>query len=170
MNFADEILAEFEEAATATRRYLERIPEDKLTWRPAEKSLTAGELGLHLAEASGFGAWISTQASVEMQGPMFRQPASVGEILQVFEEGVAKVRQHLAGREDRSFDGTVSFTNGGVPVFSFGKRHFTRMLVLSHLYHHRGQLSVYLRELGVPVPSSFGPTADEPMPPAGNAA
>ncbi|MBI2431438.1 MAG: DinB family protein [Candidatus Hydrogenedentes bacterium] len=162
MGLADAMLVEFERSLPLTRTHLERAPQDKLSWRPAPKSMTLGQLALHLAVSPGAVAQMAMQDSVEM--PDFRtfpEPQSVAEILAAFDQSIEQVRQALTGLEDARLEGTISFTRQGQAVMSFPRKDFLRDIILNHTYHHRGQLSVYLRLLGVSVPPSFGPTADE---------
>lgn len=162
MQLAELMLAEFERSIPTTKRHLERVPEDRLTWRPAPKSLTVGQLAFHIATAPGGVARLSLQDSAEL--PDFRefpQPSTTAEILNAFHRSVEEARSVLGGITEAQMNGTISFTRSGQHVITFQRADFLRDILFNHLYHHRGQLSVYLRELGVPVPSTFGPSADE---------
>lgn len=166
MSKIDEIVAEFERTLPATRRYLERIPEDRLTWRPAAKSMSLGQLALHIAMAPGVVAEMSVQDSAVL--PEFGQPpqpATRREVSDALEHSAETVRHLLPGMSDERLSGELTFTVNGQAAASMNRGVFLRDILLNHTYHHRGQLSVYFRELGVPVPSSFGPTADEMRPP-----
>ncbi len=163
MSIADAFLAEFEQEAKTTRKFLERIPADKLNWRPHEKSMTAGQLALHIAAAPGSIAELAVKD--EETAPDFNrpnpQPTSVEEILKAHEESVSKVRRILPSFDDARMQKTWSATVNGKPVMSLPRVAFLRSILLNHWYHHRGQLGVYLRLLGTKVPSSYGPSADE---------
>ena len=162
-SIAQAFLAEFETQAPITRRYLERIPEDKLTWKPHEKSMTAGQLGYHIAFVPG--GVIRFVGNNPAQAPdfaTFPQPASRHEILKTFDEGIAAVGEILPTIDDRAMNETWRLMAAGREVLAQPRALFLRDVLFSHWYQHRGQLCVYLRLLNVPVPSSFGPSADEP--------
>ena len=162
MSIAQALLAEFEVQAPITRKFLERLPEDKLTWKPHEKSMTAGQLAHHLAFVPG-GVVRAVQIN-PAQAPDFNfpQPASRQEILKVFDEGAAAVRSELPKFNDAAMRETWRLLAGGQEVLAQPRAEFLRDVMLSHWYQHRGQFSVYLRLLSVPVPASWGPSADEP--------
>lgn len=162
MSIAESLLAEFEVQAPITRRFLERLPEDKLTWKPHEKSMTAGQLALHLAMTPG-GAARSAQTSLH-QVPEFRnipQPESRDEVLKVFDEGVTTVKSILPTLDDAAMNETWRLMAGDTQVMAMPREQFVRNIMLNHWYQHRGQFCVYLRLLNVPVPMSWGPSADE---------
>lgn len=166
MSKIDEIVAEFERTMSATRRYLERIPEDRLTWRPAAQSMTLGQLALHIATAPGGVAQMSLRDSAPLPDfTLLPEPTTRQEVLDALEQSAAMVQRLLPGMSDERFGGDLTFTVNGLVVAHMNRGVFLRDILLNHTYHHRGQLSVYFRELGVPVPSSFGPTADEMRPP-----
>jgi len=163
MSIAKSLLTEFEVQAPITRRFLERLPEDKLTWKPHEKSMSAGQLAFHLAHVPG--AVVRFVESNPAQAPEFAnfpQPASREEILNTFEESISAVRSLLPRFDDRKMQETWRMVAGGKEVLSQPRAAFLRDVMLSHWYQHRGQFSVYLRILNVPVPASWGPSADEP--------
>ena len=162
-SIAQSFLAEFEIQAPITRKFLERLPEDKLAWKPHEKSMTAGQLALHIARVPA--NIVRIVADNPRQAPEkfeFAEPASRDEILKTHDEGVAAVRQLLPKFDDASMKESWSMVRGGTELFSEPRMQFVRDVMLSHWYQHRGQFSVYLRLLNVPVPSSWGPSADEP--------
>ncbi len=164
-SIANALLAEFETQALITRRFLERIPEDRLTWKPHEKSMTAGQLGYHIAFVPG--GVIRIVKNSPVQAPDFAnfpQPASREEILKTFDESVAAVRDLLPQFDDAAMHETWRLVAGGKEVLAQPRSAFIRDVMLSHWYQHRGQLSVYLRLLNVQVPASWGPSADEPPP------
>jgi uncharacterized damage-inducible protein DinB len=160
---AQALLSEFEQQVSITRRYIERLPKDKLTWKPHEKSMTAGQLAFHLASVPG-GVIRATQSNpAELQSlPTFPQPENLDECLRTFDESVAAVRQILPAFDDAAMSETWRLKVAGTEVVAMPRQQFVRDVMLSHWYQHRGQFSVYLRMLGAPVPASWGPSADEP--------
>lgn len=163
MGLVEGILSEFDQEAQTTRRVLERVPEEQLAWKPHPKSMSLGQLALHIAGSPGFiVGWLPLETTdfPDMEaGPP--QPKSSAEVLSAFDQSVATVRRTLGQLGDAGLQGTCSFTKNGVPMMSMPKTAVVRTIILNHSYHHRGQLSVYLRLLGVPVPSIYGPSADE---------
>ena len=161
MSIAQELLAEFEAQAPVTRTFLERLPEDRLTWKPHPKSMTAGQLAYHLAFVPG-GVIRGAQNS-QVPPPEFRhpQPDSVRQVLQVFDESVATVRDVLPGFDDAAMHQIWRIVDGDRELLALPRQAFLRHIMLNHWYQHRGQFSVYLRMLNVAVPVSWGPTADE---------
>jgi len=162
MSIAQEILAEFEDQAPVTRRFLERVPEDKLTWKPHAKSMTAGQLALHVALVpGGIVRFVQTASG---QAPNFAnipQPASREEVLRAFDETIATVRTLMPRLDDAAMHETFRVLAGDQEVVAMPRHLFLRNIMLNHWYQHRGQLAVYLRLLDVPVPASWGPSADE---------
>jgi len=163
MSIAETLLAEFEAQAPITRKFLERLPEDRLTWKPHEKSMTAGQLAYHLAFVPGGVVQFAQQNPAPApEFASFPQPASRQEILAKLEESVATVRNVLPKFNDAAMNETWRLMAGGRAVLAQPRAQFLRDVMLSHWYQHRGQFSVYLRILNVPVPASWGPSADEP--------
>jgi len=163
MSIAEVLLKEFEVQRPITRRFLERLPEDKLLWKPQAKSMTAGQLAYHLASVPG--AVVKFVQNNPAQAPdfaAFPQPATIDEILKTFDESVATVRSLLSAFDDQAMKETWRLVAGGNEVAALPRELFLRDVMLSHWYQHRGQFSVYLRILDVPVPASWGPSADEP--------
>ena len=162
MSIAQSLLTEFEIQAPITRRFIERLPEDKYTWKPHEKSMTAGQLAYHLAHVpGGVVQFAQTNPAQAPDFASFPQPASRKEILDRFEESIATVRNVLSKSDDASMQETWRLLAGGREVLTQPRGLFLRDVMLSHWYQHRGQFSVYLRILNVPVPASWGPSADE---------
>ena len=162
MSIAQSLLAEFETQAPITRRFLERLPEEKLTWKPHEKSMSAGQLAYHLAFIPG--GVIRFVQNNPVQAPDFAgfpQPASRQEILAKYEESIAVVRDLLPKFDDASMRETWRMVSGGRAVLVQPREKFLRDVMFSHWYQHRGQFCVYLRLLNVAVPASWGPSADE---------
>ena len=162
MSIAQSLLAEFELQTPITRRFLERLPEDKLTWKPHEKSMSAGQLAYHLAFVPGGVIRLVNANPTPEPSFNFPSPASRDEILKTFAESIATVREYLSKADDASMNETWRLTIGGREVLAQPRGQFLRDVMLNHWYQHRGQFSVYLRILGVPVPASWGPSADEP--------
>jgi uncharacterized damage-inducible protein DinB len=164
-SLAQSMLAEFETQAPITRRFLERLPEDKLTWKPHEKSMTAGQLALHLATVpSGIVRFVQSNPAQAPKSFNFAQPASRAEILKAFDESVATVGSILPQFDDAAMKETWRMFAGDKEIMAQPRCEFLRDVMLSHWYQHRGQFSVYLRLLNVAVPASWGPSADEPPP------
>jgi uncharacterized damage-inducible protein DinB len=159
---ADTFLSEFEAEAKTTRRFLEQLPADKLGWKPHPKSMTAGQLALHLAQVPGAIASLAQQdASPAPDFSNRPQPASLQQILDAHEQSAATVRQLLPKISDDAMSKTWSATVNGQPVLSMPRAGLLRMIMLNHWIQHRGQLGVYLRMLGAKVPFSYGPSGDE---------
>ena len=162
MAIADALIGEMDQEIGTTRRVLERVPGDKLAWKPHEKSMSLGQLALHVAQAPGFVA----QLAVQNPGALpenFEQAAahSTEEVLSALDASVSQAKQIVGGFDDAAMMETWSLTGGGKTLMSMPRIGLLRALMLNHWYHHRGQLSVYLRLLDVPVPSIYGPSADE---------
>lgn len=162
-SIAQALLEEFETQAPVTRRFLERLPEEKLTWQPHEKSMTAGQLAYHIASTpGGVVRFALTNPAQVPEFAGFPQPGSCQEILRAHDGGVAVVREILPTIDDAAMAETWRLTAGEQEVLAQPRGQFLRDVMFSHVYQHRGQFSVYLRMLGVPVPASWGPSADEP--------
>lgn len=163
MSIAEAFLAEFEVQAPITRRFLERLPEDKLTWKPHEKSMTAGQLAFHLASVpGGIVRFVQNNPAQVPESFNFPQPASRAEILEKLEESIGTVRSLFPKFDDAAMRETWRMVAGGRDILAQPREDFVRDVMFSHWYQHRGQFSVYLRMLDVAVPASWGPTADEP--------
>ena len=161
MALIDGLLQELQQEAETTRRVLERVPDAHLGWKPHAKSMTVGQLALHVATTPGGVAEMAAQPFIEL--PQFNQPAATkaAELIAALEESVAKAHRVLGGMDDAALAFTWKVMNGGQEVMAMPRGAVLRAIMLNHWYHHRGQLSVYLRLLGVPVPSIYGPSADE---------
>jgi uncharacterized damage-inducible protein DinB len=160
---ASTLLQELEHEAATTRRLLERIPDSRSSWRPHEKSWTLGELAMHIAMVPGGVAEFAARPS-PVQAPEFPDPPAApntAELLRRFDESLARARTVLTGMDDSAATEMWRMVNGDREVLAMPRAAFMRAIMLNHWYHHRGQLSVYLRFLGVPLPSIYGPTADE---------
>jgi len=162
MSIAQTLLSEFEIQAPITRRFLERFPENKLSWKPHEKSMTAGQLAYHLAFVPGGVIRFVQDNPAQTPDFNFPQPASRQEILKTLDDSIAAVQTLLPKFDDAAMHETWRLVAGGREILAQPRGLFLRDVMLSHWYQHRGQFSVYLRLLGVPVPASWGPSADEP--------
>lgn len=163
MKVIDWLAKQFDYETKTTRRHLERLPADKLDWRPHEKSYTAGALASHLVECVNWTTVIFTQNEVNIDPATYKPylAASTTELLNAFDKAVTDGKRVLEGVDDEAAMQPWSLKLAGKTLFERPRLDVFRDFTLSHLIHHRGQYSVYLRLLNVPVPSSYGPTADE---------
>jgi len=161
MTTIEALIRELEMETVATRRVLERVPDDKLGWKPHEKSMSLGQLALHVATTPGLVAELSRTS--ELQAPQFAQPAAAhaSELVPALEESVAKAKAILERMRDAELGETWRVFRGEREVAAMPVAALFRTIMLNHWYHHRGQLSVYLRQVGALVPSIYGPSADE---------
>jgi uncharacterized damage-inducible protein DinB len=162
MSMSDSLIPEFDMEMSNTRRALERVPMDKASWQPHPKSMTLGRLAIHLAELPG---WASTTVNTdELNFADGYNPAKVAtpeELLALFDGNVSEARAALAGAGDEVWHKPWTLRNGEQVIFTLPKIVVHRSFVMNHIVHHRGQLTVYLRLNDVPVPSLYGPSADE---------
>ena len=161
MAIADALLMEFENEAKTTQRVLDRVPEDKLTWKPHQKSFSLGQLALHVAAAQGNIAMAAVPDNFEFPNMSQVEPKSKKEVLDAFAKSLATSKETLKKMDDAKMMATWTASSHGKVILSMPRIAFIRAIMFNHLYHHRGQLSVYLRLLNVPVPSIYGPSADE---------
>jgi uncharacterized damage-inducible protein DinB len=162
MKIIDGLLAELDQEAETTRRVLERIPQEHLSWKPHPKSFSLGQLALHVATVPGNVAELAANDLVANL-PAFIQPeaATAAELVPTLNESVAKARRALGGFDDAGMAATWRLQVGGRDIMAMPRVAVVRAIMLNHWYHHRGQLLVYLRLLNQSVPSVYGPTADE---------
>ena len=160
---AQALVAEFQAEAATTRRVLERVPNDQLEWKPKPKSMTLGQLARHIATvpegltgAAKVDEFDAANAKFE-----FPQPKDMGEVLAAFDAGSAIALEYLKSLTDAQLDASWKMVRGDKTIMAMSRYQFLRAIMFNHEYHHRGQLSVYLRLLDVPVPSIYGPSADE---------
>jgi uncharacterized damage-inducible protein DinB len=162
MAIVDALLPEFDREMTITRKLLERVPEDKFAWKPHTKSMSFVELATHLATLPSWGAVTLNQSEIDMDGQNTNTAAtSRADLLARFDKNVSETRSALTGKSDAEMMAPWSLKQNGQKLFTMPKTTVWRGFVLNHLVHHRGQLSVYLRLNDVPVPSMYGPSADE---------
>jgi uncharacterized damage-inducible protein DinB len=163
MALVDTLLQELEVESATTRRVLERVPTERLTWRPHPKSRTLGELALHVAQTPGGVATLALASPA--QAPPFGGPeptvAHASELGPALDDSVSKARAALGTMSDATLMETWRLMDGDREILAIPRAAVLRTIMLNHWYHHRGQLTVYLRELDVPVPSVYGPSADE---------
>ncbi len=162
-SIAATLLAEFDQEAKTTRKFLEQLPEEQLEWRPHPKSMSAGQLALHIASAPGGVIKMTTLESMPIPdfGRPNPQPASLKEVFEAFEGSVSAVHETLVTFSDDQMHAIWRMTRDEKEIFAIPRGAVCRSFLLNHWYHHRGQLGVYLRLLGAKVPSSYGPSGDE---------
>ena len=167
MSIAQSLLPEFDNEVATTRKVLERVPFDKITWKPHPKSGTMGWLASHVAGIVGWCKETFTRSELDL-APDGKQPApdpvpaSQEELLAKFDKCVAAGREALAAATDEQMMGTWKLLMTGREILALPRIAVYRGFVMNHMIHHRGALSVYLRLCDVPVPSIYGPSADEP--------
>jgi uncharacterized damage-inducible protein DinB len=165
MSIIASLLPEYDHEMGTTRRLLERVPEAEFEWKPHEKSMSLGELADHLSSLSGWTNIILSSTMFDLasvgQDRKPKNPPSLAAVLGRFDEKVATARAELASKTDAEFLAPWTLKSGTQEVFTMPRLSALRSFVLNHTIHHRGQLSVYLRLKNVPLPSIYGPTADE---------
>lgn len=166
MALRDGLLAQFDHEMVGTRKTLERVPEGKPDWAPHPKSMKMGRLAGHLAELPGWAVETINRDSLDIHpagGSQF-QPlimSSRKQLLEAFDKNAAAARAALSGASDETLLGNWTLLAGGQTIFSLPRLAVLRSFVISHIIHHRAQLGVYLRMNDIPVPSLYGPSADE---------
>jgi uncharacterized damage-inducible protein DinB len=166
MPLIDSLLPEFDREMGLTRRALERTPEGQFEWRPHPTSVTLGRLAEHLTEMPMWATRTLDQSELEastQRPPEYKPPTTRAAVLAQFDASYRAARQQLVNKTDAEFGAPWTLKNGGKEVFTAPKAMVMRNFVLNHMIHHRGQLMVYFRMLGVPVPSIYGPSGDEQM-------
>jgi uncharacterized damage-inducible protein DinB len=157
------ILRELQGEAVTTKRVLERVPVDKLSWKPKPKSMTLGQLANHIAMIPGNLSKLAQVDEFDASSANFNppMPKDMQEVLMTLDTGVKAAQEYVGGLTEAALDAQWRMTANGKEVMAMSRLEFLRAIMLNHWYHHRGQLSVYLRLLDVPVPSIYGPSADE---------
>ena len=156
--------AELKQEAGSTRRMLEKIPFDKKDWKPHEKSKTLGSLATHVAETGRWVAHALQNDGLDFAQPLERaNPQSKEELLEVFEKHFQSGIAALEAASEEELGKKWTVRSGDKIYMELPKAAAIRGWALSHMIHHRGQLSVYLRLLDIPVPGMYGPSADETM-------
>jgi len=166
MPISQMILPEFEHEMANTRKTLERVADDKFSWKPHEKSMSLGGLATHLANLPSWtkNTFEADELDISPPGqPPYRleEAKSRDELLAAFDKNVTSARAALEAATDEQWQGKWSLLHGGKTIFTLPRTAVMRGFVMNHLIHHRAQLGVYLRLLDIPVPSIYGPSADE---------
>jgi uncharacterized damage-inducible protein DinB len=161
MSMIEALRQELDQETQTTRRVLERVPADRLGWKPHDKSMSLGQLALHVAMVPGAVADVARQSPYQLSQFTQPSPTSAAELLPALEQSVAKARDFLGTLDDVALAKTWRGVLGDREVMTVPVGGFIRSVMLNHWYHHRGQLSVYLRQVGALVPSIYGPSADE---------
>jgi uncharacterized damage-inducible protein DinB len=159
----EDILQELDQEAATTRRVLERVPEDKLDWRPHEKSFSLGQLAMHIATLPGMLAQVSTMETFQVNPNGIPRPSasSTAELLDALDESLTQAREIVGSMDGDSLATPWKLVDGDEVLLTIPRAAFLRSIMLNHWYHHRGQLTVYLRQTGARVPRVDGPSADE---------
>ena len=163
MRLIDPLIMEMDREASSTRKMLERVPDGKLAWAPHPKSMTLGKLALHVATLPGWAETLKDDGfniGVDAR-PIPPIPENAAGLVAIFDKSIADAKAALNALDDARAMGLWTLSMKGKPVFSMPRVAAVRSIMLNHSVHHRGQLSVYLRLLDVPIPGMYGPSADE---------
>lgn len=162
-NLAAAFIGELQHEAATTRKILERIPEDKFDYKPHEKSMTFGRLAVHVAEMIDWAKTTVTTDGLDFAAEEYKpfEPKTNAELLEYFDKNVANAIEALKNTPDEAMFETWTMRNGETVYMAMSRIQTLRGMVFNHIWHHRGQLSVYLRLNDIPVPSIYGPSADE---------
>ncbi len=162
MAIKDALLTDFDHEMGTTRKLLERLPDDKLSWKPHVKSMSLGGLATHVSNIPQWAGTILNEPFFDLANapPNQAEKSSRAEILASFDETRKRTRDWM-DKTDAEYSSLWTLKRGGQPMFSVPRVSAFRSFVLHHVIHHRGQLSVYLRLNDVPVPAIYGPSADE---------
>ena len=163
MRMCEALAAELQQEARTTRRLLERVPEGSFGWKPHEKSMTLGQLAGHVAQLPTLiiPALTDDEFDFAVAGWKPFSPQSTAELVEQFDANISATAEALNSQPDESMGQTWKLKSGDHVLFEMPRAMVVRFVGLNHVVHHRGQLSVYLRLLDVPLPSIYGPTADE---------
>jgi uncharacterized damage-inducible protein DinB len=163
LTILEPMMGELQQEAATTKRLLERVPDSKLTWKPHPTSMTLGQLAIHTAMIPGTLTGLAQLDEFDAVNANFTppQPNSTQEILAAFDESIATAQANLSGMTEAAVLGNFRMMANGKEVFTLPRVGMLRAIALNHWYHHRGQLSVYLRMLEVPIPVIYGRSADE---------
>ena len=164
MTITEALLSEFDQEMVNTRKMLERVPADGGDYRPHEKSMPMGRLAAHVAELAGFGLTVLTGPGLDFSSSSYKPVPfeSAPQLVKVLEDHAAKVRPALASTTEEAWEQNWTLAFEGKTIFQANRFMAYRQMFLNHMVHHRAQLGVYLRMNGVPLPSIYGPSADEP--------
>jgi len=161
MSLSERLLAEFTQEVGSTRRVLDRVPEDRLTWKPHPKSMSLGQLAMHVAGVPGGVTSLLRELVAEVPVVPLTEATSRAEIFDTLEWSVVTVTNALTAWGDEGLLAEWRMTQQGKTLLAMPRIEMVRSIVLNHWYHHRGELIVYLRLLDVPIPAIYGPSADE---------
>jgi uncharacterized damage-inducible protein DinB len=175
MTIGQSMLAEFDQEMAGTRKTLELVPDQQWNWKPHVKSGTVGWLAGHIATMAGWVAFTMQTDQLDyapVDGPAYEPPKLENrqQVLAEFDKGVTEARKAIANASDADMVKDWTLLAGGQKIFTMPRAACLRGMVFNHIIHHRAQLTVYYRLLGIPVPGLYGPTADETEPAAGAAA
>jgi uncharacterized damage-inducible protein DinB len=161
MSMSQILVQELEREGQTTRRVLERVPNDLLTWKPHPKARTLGQLAVHIATIPGAIAELCKVSPAQL--PTFRDPqlSNAADLLPALDNSLARAKAIVGGMDDATLMDTWRLMRGEQEITAVPRIGFLRSVMLNHWYHHRGQLTAYLRQLDVPIPSIYGPSADE---------
>jgi uncharacterized damage-inducible protein DinB len=156
-------ILELKQEAASTKKILERVPEGQFNWKPHEKSMTLGRLTTHVAELPGFLNSILLMDDFDFAKGDYKasHATTPEELMKVFQQKIDEVVQTLQNTSDEKMQGSFTLRSGGHVIATLPRMVAIRSMAMNHILHHRGQLSVYLRLLGIPVPGLYGPSADE---------
>jgi len=161
MKISEMLLPEFDQEMASTRKILDCVPEDKFAWKPHTKSMTLGRLASHVAEMPQWSLFTINQDKLELTPDMKPfNAATKAELMGALDKNAAAAREAIAGASDEHLGKIWTLIYAGQPVFAMPRAAVLRSMVMSHMIHHRGQLSVYLRLNDVPIPGMYGPSAD----------
>ncbi len=163
MRIAELLLLELQQESANTRKMIERVPTDKLEWQPHEKSMTIGRLATHIAELPVWFGRILSADEFDFFASTFKSQKreTTAEIVDLFDKQMAEATSLLQTAGDEAMNSIFTLRRGEHVMFQLPRKVVLRTFALNHVYHHRGQLSVYLRLLDLPVPGMYGPSADE---------
>lgn len=164
MRIIDSFIAELEQESKTTRKFLEALPADKLSYKPHEKSNSLGQLAMHVATIPGQMVDMALLETLDFKPEDMKTAMPTGtkdEILAAFEKSVAHCKEQFNTIDDAKAMGTWKMSMSGKELMSMPRIAMIRGWIMNHVYHHRGQLGVYLRLTGALVPSSYGPSGDE---------
>lgn len=161
MALSDILLWEVEQEFDNTRKMLERVPADNFNWKPHEKSMSLKQLATHVAALAGFTGMMLTSSELDFASVPRPEINSTEDILALHDEGTGHTKAALKKATDGDYDKEFIFRTGDQVFMKMPIDQFIRKMALSHIYHHRAQLGVYLRLLDIPVPGMYGPSADD---------
>jgi uncharacterized damage-inducible protein DinB len=161
MNIASELLQELTLEAAVTRRFIESVPFDKLEYKPTEKSESLGRLAIHVAEIIAWWSSVINYNRLDFENFVPKEIKTKAELLDYFDTLLLRATADLSNANDELFSSNWSMTHGEEVFFTLPKKQVARLFCMNHLIHHRSQLGMYLRLLDVPVPATYGPSADD---------